>query len=272
MTLTVAVCEVEAGNGLQPASQSQARSTVIDRKRLKSSLLEIAIMNRPSDIDIQRLYNQFDSPVVGLDCGRMCAPYNPHNKPFCCDICEAVPAVYYQEWKYLRRETNLWHPWRGDECNVNPEDPAPLQAEIPENMLLLACLGPRSCQREYRAVSCRQFPFFPYIASDGRFLGLAYYWEFEDTCWVVSNLDQVLADYRREFVQAYDEIFSYWPDELGSYASLSEQMRSFYIGERRRATILHRNGGCYQLSPYSERLKLAKIDRLPRFGFYKKEK
>ena len=228
-------------------------------------------MNSLTENDIQRLYNQFDSPVVGLDCGKMCAPYNRHNKPFCCDICEAVPAVYYEEWKYLQPETNLWHPWRGDECTENPEDPAPLQAETPENMLLLACLGPQSCQREYRAMSCRQFPFFPYISSNNRFLGLAYYWEFEDTCWVVSNLDQVQEVYRHEFVQAYDKIFSRWPDELDNYASLSEQMRSYYIGQKRRAAILHRNGGSYSLSPYNEHLRLTEIKRLPRFGFYKKK-
>ena len=226
---------------------------------------------RLPEIDVLKLYSHFDAQMIGLDCGTMCAPYNSNNKPFCCDICEAVPAVYHHEWEYLRRETDLWHVWRGDECIKNPEDPAQLQADTPENMLLLACLGPHLCQREYRAISCRQFPFFPYIASDGRFLGLAYYWEFEGTCWVVSNLDQVTEAYRREFVSLYDELFSCWPDELINYALLSEQMRSHYTTQKRLVTILHRNGGSYQLSPNSERMRLIEIERLPRFGFYKKK-
>ena len=46
-------------------------------------------------------------------------------------------------------------------------------------MLLLACQGPAHCQRPFRALSCRQFPFFPYITADDRFIGLAYEWEFE---------------------------------------------------------------------------------------------
>jgi len=229
-------------------------------------------MNRQSEIDIQRLYNQFDAPMVGLDCGKMCAPYNINGKPFCCDICEAVPAVYRQEWEYLRPRTDLWHVWRGDECLANPEDPAHLSADTPDNMLLMACLGPQFCQREFRAMSCRQFPFFPYIASDGRFLGLAYYWEFEETCWVISNLDGVTEVYRGEFVQVYDELFDHWPNELDNYASLSDQMRSRYIARQRRITILHRNGNNYQLSPKSERLQRVEDEKLPSFGYYKNKK
>jgi hypothetical protein len=60
-------------------------------------------------------------------------------------------------------------------------------------MLLLACLGPSRCQRDFRALSCRQFPFFPYATSAYRFIGLAFEWAFEDKCRVSSNLSQVTA-------------------------------------------------------------------------------
>jgi len=46
-------------------------------------------------------------------------------------------------------------------------------------MVLLACLGLSQCQHDFRALSCQQFPFFPYVSADYRFLGLAYEWEFE---------------------------------------------------------------------------------------------
>lgn len=226
---------------------------------------------RLPEIDILKLYNQFDAPMMGMDCGTMCAPHNCNGKPFCCDICEAVPAVYRQEWNYLQSKTDLWHIWGGDECVANPEDPTKLEEDTPENMLLLACLGPQLCQREFRALSCRQFPFFPYIASDGRFLGLTYYWEFEETCWAVSNLGQVTVVYRQEFVQVYDELFAHWPDELDSYALLSEQMRSHYIAQKRRVPILHRNGNNCLLSPKNERMLLVEAGQMPSFGYYKKK-
>ena len=110
---------------------------------------------RSSSMDIRRLYDRFYAPLMALDCGRMCAPHNPSGKPFCCDICHAVPAAHPAEWAYLQRSTDLWHIWRGDECSEDSGDPAVLQAETPEHMLLLACKGPAHCQRNFRLLSCR---------------------------------------------------------------------------------------------------------------------
>ena len=220
-------------------------------------------------IDIRKLYDRFDAPVVSLDCGKKCAPHNPNGKPFCCDICHAVPSAYHQEWGYLQTNTDLWHPWRGDECVSHPEDPANLEGETPESMILLACLGPAHCQREYRAINCRQFPFFPYITDDDAFIGLTYNWEFEDTCWVISNLSQVTDDYRQEFVQRYDELFSIWVDEIKNYALRSEQMRTHFMTQNRSIPILHRDGGTYLLRPINERLRRVEADRLPKYGVYR---
>jgi hypothetical protein len=220
-------------------------------------------------MDIRAAYDRFDSPVVAFDCGAYCAPHNPNGKPFCCDICHAVPSAYHQEWTYLKGNTDLWHPWRGDECVENPEDPAALTGETPVTMILLACLGPSSCQREYRSFSCRQFPFFPYITSDYGFLGLAYNWEFEDTCWVISHLNRVSGAYWREFVQFYDDFFSTWPHELDHYAARSEQMRDYFMAHKRSIPILHRNGDYCLLRPINERLRPVEPERLPQFGPYR---
>jgi hypothetical protein len=136
-------------------------------------------------------------------------------------------------------------------------------------MVLLACQGPHACQRRFRALSCRQFPFFPYITADGRFIGLAYEWVFEQACWVISNLEQVTEPYRAEFIATFDELFNQWPDEMENYAALSEEMRERFGVERRRIPILHRRGGWYLLSPASERMTRADPQRLPKFGPYR---
>lgn len=219
-------------------------------------------------IDVSSLHDHFDAPLSAFDCGDKCTPYNPNGKPFCCDICYAVPAAYRQEWDYLRPRTDLWHVWRGDECLHNPEVPDRLLADTPDHMLLLACLGPDRCQRNYRALSCRQFPFFPYISSSLRFLGLAYEWEFENTCWVISNLQIVTDAYRQQFVQTFDQLFELWPQEFNSYVILSEDMRDHFANHRRRIPLLHRNGHSYLLSPHSERLQRVPIALLPKFGPY----
>jgi hypothetical protein len=136
-------------------------------------------------------------------------------------------------------------------------------------MILLACLGPAQCQRPFRALSCRQFPFFPYVTSDYRFIGLAYDWEFENICWVISNLGEVTDAYRQQFVETHDRLFAFSQEAFDSYHIHSEQMREHFASLRRRIPLLHRNGGFYLLSPASERLEKSPVKHLPQFGPYK---
>lgn len=221
--------------------------------------------------DIRELYDRFNFPIAKLDCGKKCAPHNPSGKPFCCDICHAVPAAYKSEWKYLQRRTKLWHKWRGDESGSTTEsERAELKNNTPPNMVLLACLGPTQCQRDFRALSCRQFPFFPYVTTDYRFIGMAYEWEYEDKCWVISNLSEVTPQYRNEFIQTYDRLFALFQSEFENYAYHSERLRAEFGRQHRRFPLLHRNGRCYVVNPENERMHRLKIRDMPKFGFYKK--
>jgi hypothetical protein len=219
-------------------------------------------------VDIRNWYDLFDTPVVPFDCGKMCSPHNTNGKPFCCDICHAVPSVYHQEWAFLETNTDLWHLWRGDECEKNPEDPTNLECETPDTMKLIACLGPEFCQRSFRSLSCRQFPFFPYITREYGFLGMAYNWEFEASCWVISNLGQVTSLFQQDFIQFYDEFFSTWPHELDHYAARSEEMRDIFISQKRSIPVIHRDGRMYLLRPINERLRSVEPDRLSKYGPY----
>jgi hypothetical protein len=233
---------------------------------------QIPFLIRPNPFnDIRGLYERFNASIARWDCGRKCASFNPGGKPFCCDICHAVPAVYNEEWSYQKNNTDLWHSWRGDEC-ADPDESARVQDEIPEGMVLLACKGPARCQRTYRALSCRQFPFFPYVSSDYRFMGLTYEWEFEEQCWVISNLHRVSGSYRKEFVAVHDALFAHRQDIFDNYAYHSERMRTRFTGERRRIPLLHRNGMDYLISPKSERLLRMDPNHFPRFGPYRVEK
>jgi hypothetical protein len=219
-------------------------------------------------LDIPSIYKGFNVPITTEDCGRKCAPFNPTGKPFCCDICQAVPVAYQQEWDFLSSHTDLWHEWRGDECAGQLANLNEVRGETPEYQTLLACLGPQACQREYRAISCRQFPFFPYVTSNYRFIGLAYYWEYEPMCWVISNLDRVTDSYRREFIATYDELFNLWPDEFEGYAALSEEMRDFFTKKERQIPVLHRNGSLVSVNPVTERRQKLLSEKLPHFGPY----
>jgi len=225
-------------------------------------------MYRPK-INFHEQYLKFSTEISNVDCGLKCLVNNPSGKPFCCDICEAVPVVYDQEWNYLRKNTDLWHVWSDTECSSTPEEIKEIENGVPNYQILLACKGPTFCQREYRAISCRQFPFFPYISKDYRFIGIAYEWHFESKCWVINNLNLVSDHYRAEFILFYDELFSIWPQEMESYANLSEQLRLAFLLTKRRIPVLHRNGGYYLMSPKSEKLYRINPLKFQKHGAYK---
>jgi hypothetical protein len=237
-----------------------------DPKRVFKSTADLA------PADIRSVYDGFNSAIAEFDCGKKCASNNPSGKPFCCDICQAVPAAYQSEWKYLEPSTDLWHKWRSDECGeTTPEEAARLRADTPKGMVLLACLGPSQCQRDFRALSCRQFPFFPYVTSEYRFIGMAYEWQFEPVCWVISNLAEVTQKYREEFLRTHDRLFALFQEEFEKYAYHSDLLRAEFVKRKRRFPLLHRNGDYYLVSPGSERLERVEAERLPRFGFYVKK-
>ena len=215
--------------------------------------------------EIATLYSHFNSPITDIDCGNRCAHYNEKAIPFCCDTKHAVPTAYLVEWEYLISNTDLWHEWMADD----PAETARLRKQTPDHQTLIECLGHKFCQREYRSFVCRSFPFFPYITSQFKFIGFTYYWEFEDRCWVISNLNKISETYRSELINCYEKLFELLPSEQMNFHHHSSIMRSKFIKKRRVIPLLHRNNKNYKISPKSERMRLLSLADLPKFGPYK---
>jgi hypothetical protein len=216
-------------------------------------------------LNFAKIYAGFEAPISVLDCGEKCAPYNENGVPFCCDTHHAVPAVYADEWQYLQENTDLWHLWAPEEKNEFDR----VRRETPEPMHLVECLGHRLCQRGYRSVACRAFPFFPYLTSENEFVGLSYYWEYENACWVINHLDCVSTDYRQQFIETFDRIFAVMPDERRTYGRQSLRMRRIFARQGRSIPLLHRDGAVYKLSPRTGRMRLVSPDVLAKYGPYK---
>ncbi len=210
------------------------------------------------------LYSLFEAPITALDCGKKCAPYNEGGAPFCCDTRHAVPSAYREEWQFLHAHTNLWHEWQGP----TPEETERLRRQTPEHQVLIECLGHRLCQRGYRSLTCRSFPFFPYITRQGEFAGLSYYWEYADRCWVISNLQVVSQEYRQQFIHAYDLLFQRMPGELENFRRFSSSMRRSFSQRGEQIPLLHRDGSTYLVSPGDGKLLPVNAHELPRFGPY----
>jgi hypothetical protein len=175
-----------------------------------------------------------------------------------------VPSVYAAEWQYLESNTDLWHPWKPEAGGSSSR----LRSLLPEGQVLVECLGHALCQRSFRSITCRSFPFFPYLSTEGEFLGLSYYWEFEDRCWVISHLEKVTPTYLEEFVRTYEKLFELFPDEIENFRYHSTRMRRLFERMKRAVPLLHRNGYLYKITPRNGRMRRIPPEKLPRFGPY----
>ena len=211
-----------------------------------------------------RLYSSFPSPIATLDCGEKCSPHNEFGVPFCCDTRHAIPSAYQAEWEYLQSHTELWHLWQ-------PPDPAEkerVQSQAAPGQVLIECLGHRLCQRHFRSMTCREFPFFPYITRQGDFIGLSYYREYADRCWVISNLSVVTSEYRQQFIDTYETLFAIYPQEKEHFRYHCGIVRRVFGRQHRSITLLHRDGKIYEVTPRNGRLQSVSIEELPKFGPY----
>lgn len=212
-------------------------------------------MPRPKPEEWGQLLARFEAPIAAFDCGRFCAPHNA-GTPFCCSTQHAVPVVFVEEWQHLKAQSDLWHLFRPGNSHERK-----MKAELHSASRLIECKGFRHCERENRSLSCRAFPFFPYVTRQGDFVGLAYYWYFEDRCWVISNLHIVTREYVDQFVATYDELFERMPDEKEHFRGYAATMRRVFSRRGWTMPLVHRDGRFYTVEPGTGELTLTSPDR-----------
>lgn len=216
-------------------------------------------------MDYELLYKGFYSPITRIDCGSKCAPYNEKAVPFCCDTRHAVPTANDAEWNYLQSNTDLWNLWEV----ADEKETARLRSKTPAGHVLIECKGHLHCQRQFRSLTCRSFPFFPYFDKTGNFLGLSYYWEYEERCWVISHLDQILPIFVKEFIQTYYSIFESKPEERASFHYHSAVMRRIFGRKHRAIPLIDSQGQFYKITPHNGRKRRIHSEQLPKFGPYR---
>jgi hypothetical protein len=213
--------------------------------------------------DFARIYDRFQAPIARFDCGRKCAPLNG-GEPVCCSTQNAVPLVLKTEWQLLKSRTRMWHlfePFDGPTRRM--------VANLHSTCTAIECKGARHCERENRALACRSFPFFPYITRERAFIGLAYYWDFEDSCWVISNLAVVDRAFVREFVAAHEVLFAADPDEYETFRNHAASMRRVFSRKNRFIPLIGRDGGFFKVLPRGGRVVPADPDDFPKHGPYR---
>ncbi len=167
----------------------------------------------------RELYSLLDDPITKRDCGSLCAPANG-GVPFCCDVHNAVPLMYKEEYKFLKSRTDIWSPWKprrkGDEA---------LLEDLASDQIFCECKGVQHCERENRSISCRTFPLEPYIDKRGELVGLVFNSVFLGRCPLTEKKHLV----RQAVVDKHFEFWDRWTDlkddEFQLYYDLSKTLR-----------------------------------------------
>ena len=205
------------------------------------------------------LYSRFNESLVGFDCGRKCAPLNG-GEPVCCSTQHAVPVMHKEEFRLLRSRSDLWRPFKAYDTSTRE-----IVDTLIETCTTAECRGASSCERANRSLACRAFPFFPYLTREGKFIGLATYWDFEDRCWVMSNVRSVRRKFVREFVAAFEHIMRVDQDELDGFMEQSACMRRVFTRWRRPIVLIGREGGYFKVLPQTAKVaKATERDLRPR--------
>lgn len=215
--------------------------------------------------DFAAIYEEFRSPLSRFDCGRKCAPLND-GVPVCCDSDSAVPVADVAEWRLLKDRTKLWHLYQPDDAVGRK-----IKDELPTTCRAIECKGARFCERDNRTLACRAFPFFPYVTRQKQFIGLAHYWDFEDRCWVASNMQIVERKFIDEFVAAFTAVFAKDSEEWDTYIQHSAIMRRVFSRWKRKIPLLHRDGGAFLIAPSSGEMTACDPAEFPKLGPYKSE-
>ncbi len=174
------------------------------------------------------LYRQFTAPMCDFDCGSLCAPDN-NGIPACCDNHDCPPIIFRDELRWLRSRTRVWRK-RPARCAADKR----ADAEIEKYIVYATCHGVAQCSRTYRSLTCRFFPFEPYIERSGDFAGLTYVYRCEDLCPIISrDIHRVNQRYINQSIRAWEAVVETYPDEYELYHDQSRTLRRSFARRKR---------------------------------------
>ena len=213
----------------------------------------------------RRIYARFQAPVSRYDCGRKCAPLNG-GTPVCCSTENAIPIVDKSEWQLLKSRSDLWHLYLKRDAATLAE-----RKDMHRDCRLVECKGARHCERENRSMSCRAFPFFPYLTAADEFVGLAPFWDFADRCWLMNNMQVVDRDFVTEFVAAHEMLFEADKKEREANFDHSAAMRRVFTRWNRLIPLIGRGGDYLAVEPRTHRIRPADWREYVRHDQFKDE-
>ena len=117
---------------------------------------------------LERFYRLLSVRMTDFDCGSKCAPGND-GVPYCCDREQVTPVLFRDEYRWHREQGAFWK-----KMPIKTKKEKKLVEETCTYNVFSMCPGVESCRRTLRSLSCRMFPFEPFLDKKGAVIGLVY--------------------------------------------------------------------------------------------------
>jgi len=216
--------------------------------------------------DFAALYEGFDAPVSRYDCGRKCAPLN-NGTALCCSADNAVVVAYKAEFEFLKGRTDIWSKFKPYDYPTRQ-----IVEELTHDCMAIECKGVAFCERNNRTLTCRGFPFYPYLTRQKELVGIGTYWMFEDRCWMISNLEIVERTFIDQFLATYEAIFAKDPSEFQTYVEFSASARRVFSRWKREIPLLGRDGKLMIVEPSTGAIRPGKPKDFPKMAPFNSER
>ena len=176
---------------------------------------------------LKRFYRLLSVRMTDFDCGSKCAPEND-GVPYCCDREQVTPVLFSDEYRWHRERGAFWK-----KMPIKTKKDKKLVEETCTYNVFSVCPGVKSCRRILRSLSCRMFPFEPFLDEEGAVIGLVYQDGENEHCPLVGKP-------RRLYNQAYiRNAIRVWQELVDTF----QEEKEMYLREsRRRKRLATRTG------------------------------
>ncbi len=106
---------------------------------------------------------------------------------------------------------------------------------------------------------------------EGGIFGLGYYWSFEDSCWIISNLGVATPAFVRECIEAFEMLFAADRLEHEIHLRVGADMRRVFARRNAIIPIVGRDGAFFAVEPRTHVVRPATPAEFPAFGPFKGE-
>jgi hypothetical protein len=104
------------------------------------------------------------------------------------------------------------------------------------------CKGHLQCERDNRSLSCRTFPFEPYLDHDDAFVGIVLSRDFAGLCPLITGDHAFRPDFIAQCCAMWREMFAADADERAFYAGCSRTLRRQYGRDGSPIPVFHEGG------------------------------